>query len=932
MSKSVEQAAADYHEAQTEYNSVSKFLPPDDQQVLEAKDRVLQAEYEYDQALKEQESGKKSSSSSSSSSGKSSSKKSSSKNMSENKNYSSVDDGEDSSQENQSSSSNSSSSNSSSSNSENWWGGQSTNDQTCNAQNQNSSSNQSSSSSSSNSSTSTSNQDWTFGQSTENQSIDTSNQSGGVCATGQAQPVEGDIAANHWGYGDGMSSCDPNTQSCVEDHQLFSSTDHFTNAFVTCGPASTLVVPEVSSLVISVRTKGGAPIRDATVELRPSLSGTEPFIRTSNDQGLCMFQLIDNGDYEYAVTKEGFGPTTGGEPGAVCGFLNVKPATTTSFEVNPLHSGPLEIIVFDSTYQAVTTDTVVKGEFITLQAQLPRVIDGEFKWATTSKKIQLLNDTAEFCRVTGRALSDESVYEEIELEFKPKGEKAFPRKTFQCHVIPAKLSITMTDSTGAAITNGLVRESDTIALTAEGLPGQTGVVDWRTQSANIVFRGSAPGAQTFTGKTLEIEGLKPSTSKGAEIVEVTFTPFQGEVVTDQVLVTVVKGAFKKSANNKYGYDEMSGGLNDPPHICVAAGKETFVTLALDANGLSTVDADCEIVFKIEDAACSLGTSNKLNDREFDVQIKAAGDESNAETKLHARLHRPDGPTIATIVINRYKFLSFSATWGMFYDSTSPGTTIAMAPMPTTAGLQRLINGYYAQMCVSVNLSYCGNGADLPIDVQYEEGAKDGTLIYLYGSKSNEQKAIESRFSGSGQKVIVIRAMETHFKLGGEAKQHDTKIKVSPHCSFFRPGTSYTLKDANHTIQIYVQNPVGNNPTELTLDPARMPTGLPHDFAANADLVFPAAGWGGSTIYIPQPVSEQELAETMAHELGHALLTLSDVNDQTSVMYYSVGNTNTRLRFMELTKTYNLGGGATENQWNKPSRSSGVVGWLTGLFK
>ncbi len=1045
MAKSVEQAAADYYEAQEEYQSCLDYLGPDAPETLEAEDRLKQAEWEYNQALDAEEAGQcsegsgsnssssassQSSNTSSQSSNSSSSSSSSSSNSSssededwygddetcseENQGVESTSSDEDwygddetCSEENQSTSSagsgTSSSSDFSSSEDEDWYG----DDEMCSEENQSTSSSSSGASEEENwwddawieddtcseddelesSDASEDDEDW-WGdedacdsetqscpgdsESSEGAVDDWGNPTGGTCQSDPDDPNGTSEESNEDWWGDGLSTCDPTTQSCSEDTELFCSTDDYTNAYVACGPESTVTVPEVSSLMISVLTKGGAPIRNAKVEITDVSAGGDPIVRNTNQEGLCAFHLLEEGDYDYAVTKEGFGPVTGGDPGTIYGYVHVNPATTTALEVNPLHSGPMEIVVFNANYEEVSTDQVMKGSFLTLQAKFPRVIDGEFRWTTTSDKIQLVNDTTEFVRVFGKALSEASVYETIELEFKPKGENAFPRQTFKCRVIPSLLSITMTDSTGAIITQGLVTANDSITIKAEGPLDQMGVISWKTNSADISFPGGVSGSpQTYTGKTINIKGLSPSAYKGEASVEVTFTPVEGEVVTDTVLLTVIKGSFKQSKNNKYGFDEMSGAANDPPHVSVAAEKETYVTLSLEKTaGMSVDSVDGEIFFDIGTAVCDLGEVKKVSgsNNEFDVQIKAQSGDASGETKINARLHRIDGPIIATVAVNRYKFMSFSASWGMFYDSTSPATTMTLAA--TTADLQNRINNIWIQMCASVKLSYCDNQGDKPIDVRFEKGAKDGMVAYLYKGKSAEQTAIENAFPGGGQKVIVVRDMETHFTLEKDAKAGDKTITVKPFCDFFNDlGRSYKIKDGANSEEIQVTEkptvqgqkvlkikttpppPPATPPTPPATPPATPPTppaapptppapppnpGLQHDHAAGTVLIYPAAGWSGNPVYLAGLPTVKELAETMAHELGHSLLTLSDVTEPTNVMYRDTGNTDTRLRFIDLQKNYVDSGGPTESQWKKLSRGGGssigsLLDWLGSLF-
>jgi predicted Zn-dependent protease len=64
------------------------------------------------------------------------------------------------------------------------------------------------------------------------------------------------------------------------------------------------------------------------------------------------------------------------------------------------------------------------------------------------------------------------------------------------------------------------------------------------------------------------------------------------------------------------------------------------------------------------------------------------------------------------------------------------------------------------------------------------------------------------------------------------------------------------------------------------------------------------------------LAEDILKWTFGHELGHAVLGLADVSATESIMNYSQGWTDHRLRYKPLPKKYKAG---TENQWETISR-------------
>ncbi len=568
-------------------------------------------------------------------------------------------------------------------------------------------------------------------------------------------------------------------------------------------------------------------------------------------------------------------------------------------------------------------------EQITLEVKLPRQIDGDFQWSTTSANIRLMNEQTQFVRVFGETVSQMGTFETIELRFMPKNENAFPTMTFSCMVTPSPLSIKMTDSTGAIITQGLVIENDTITIEVEGPSGVQGVFNWETESTNISLSAVMSGnIQKAQGKKIPIQGLVGSTYKGEESVKLTFTPFVGETLEETVLVTVVKGAFKESSLNRYGFDEMSGGANDPPHVCVASGQETWVKLSLSASGLSTDALNNEIVIDVDggvnNTICTVGLINKLNEREYDVQIFASADKKSEETTLSAYLHRADGPVVASVIVNRYAYLTVDVFWGRFYDSTSATTSLGVAC--TTQKIKENINKWANRMCVSVNLKYCpGVTEDQAIDVNFDLN-QDGVLEYTWQGTSVEQQKILDFFSSKNagnNGVILVKKMETLYRINGAVSAGVKVFDLTKSSRFFTKGNWFQLKGKTpqgNVADEWVQ--VDADWNSAAANQVTVKTGLTNSYA-DSGLVFPAVGWSGHPIYLQEHYlpNENEIAETMLHEIGHAYFALSDVTDQTNVMYKSIDNTGTRLRFLKMTFNYPSSNGTTDEcQWNTPDRS------------
>jgi hypothetical protein len=200
-----------------------------------------------------------------------------------------------------------------------------------------------------------------------------------------------------------------------------------------------------------------------------------------------------------------------------------------------------------------------------------------------------------------------------------------------------------------------------------------------------------------------------------------------------------------------------------------------------------------------------------------------------------------------------------------------------------------------------------------VDVRYDLDGNGKLTWDIVAGGGAEWNAITGAFPGAGQKVVIVRDMVSVYYLAANAARGDTVLTINSASSFLLANAAYPVGTGAHREQVTVQRVVGATVT-LTAP-------LAHAHASGETLEFPAGGWGGNPVIIIEGAAGQNVLQwTFGHELGHAVLGLSDVEAIDTIMHWQQSWTDYRLRFMRVPFKYAAQhAAADQSQWEEIGR-------------
>ncbi len=430
-------------------------------------------------------------------------------------------------------------------------------------------------------------------------------------------------------------------------------------------------------------------------------------------------------------------------------------------------------------------------------------------------------------------------------------------------------------------------------MSASELPEYpAGTYSWTTTSAKISLTN--PNSSTVT----VVAKATPSASRDAETITVTRTAAGCSPVTKTVNVTVAKVTFSAAAGQRYGYDDFDTPADSSDdHVCVKKSDHTFLKVTIEGGAVGT-----DFNFVCDDSSICAPAAPGGN-ASFDLRLNA-GNKTKDHTTLHAKCKCPDATSFTNIEVHVYKEKEVEVVVAKIYDSTEAGTNLRF-PNANYGAETNTVNGKMKEGVVKFAISNYDAG-NARTDVRYDLDG-NGVLSYdIAAGGGAELNAINTAMTGTGTKtrVAIVKDMKSYYFLSDNAAVGDDTITVTAGSVFNYPGGSYPLGTGASKEEVTVKSSAGN---EITLkDP------LTKDHARGEPLEFPASGWSCDPILVIEGSSTfNTLKWTIPHEAGHRNLSLKDVEDTTSIMYYSRGRTDYRLRYCPRTKRYEAG---TENQW------------------
>ncbi len=423
-----------------------------------------------------------------------------------------------------------------------------------------------------------------------------------------------------------------------------------------------------------------------------------------------------------------------------------------------------------------------------------------------------------------------------------------------------------------------------------------GEIKWSTTSGKITLSGT-------DGINIQARaGANPSNGRGQEVVKVDWSYADCSPLSATIAVTVVDVVFSESAAESYGYDDMDTVIDrKDDHVSVKKLDSTVVHVdikgGLNGNELQFISLDT-----------AKATVDPAPARPaFDLTIRGR-DQDKAETKLVARVDCLATPEITRMYINVYKEKVVRVVVAKVYDSRHAGTTLRF-PRLSVPSAQAMINPKAKAAVVRYEMSDF-NAAGGAVDIPYDKDGNGKLSWDVVKHGGEEFKAIQDAFHSADTRIVIVRDMVSLYYLDADAAIGDTVVKLRgiDNNNFYSPGLTPTIGTGAGAEVATVQR-ASNDSQDVTLT-----TGLTKRHAAGEPLTFPSAGWGSDPIVIMEGAdTEDTLKWTFFHETGHRVLTLADLDAPTSIMNFSQGWTDHRLRYKPQNRKYDPPGG-TENQW------------------
>ena len=435
-----------------------------------------------------------------------------------------------------------------------------------------------------------------------------------------------------------------------------------------------------------------------------------------------------------------------------------------------------------------------------------------------------------------------------------------------------------------------------------GVPSSgSGSYQWTPSSTRITLQNDTSETVTVRG------GNSPSSSRDAETVNLAYTPSDSpSPLNASVNLTVVRVRFTEASRQTNGFDDLDS-PSGAPHLSVKKNGSTLVHVAIE-GGINASDLAwaCEATDTAQVVAPPAETG-------FDLRVNGQL-QDKAETRLHARCTCAQHTTCGCLYVNVYRELRANATVAKVWDSRSSGTRLRF-PNMNLADVANLVTPKYKHAVALMNLVDHDSGGGA-VDIPFDDHERDGKLTYEIGVGGPEMDAINDRFNVPGQRVVIVRDMLSIYYLGERAREHDTTITLKSQYSggvYLVPGGTYWLGTGGNREEITV----APNGAQQSSNIVTLSSGLRHDHGRSDAVEFPAGGWGGNPIIIIEgSVSEEVLKWTYGHEVGHALLSLQDVEAPTSLMHWQQSWTDHRLRYKSLPLKYVTG---AESQWETVDR-------------
>jgi hypothetical protein len=407
-----------------------------------------------------------------------------------------------------------------------------------------------------------------------------------------------------------------------------------------------------------------------------------------------------------------------------------------------------------------------------------------------------------------------------------------------------------------------------------------------------------------------------------------------EIVTLQVngktrnytvrVIDVIFTAPVNPGNTTWGFDEMSG--IQIPHACLAKDPHTYVGVSIRGGG-----SERDIEFGSSNSDIRIYTPQASGGRsDFNIMI-TAGDIHPAVTvkALNKDSKRNSSSECARLIVNVYTEKIVDAVITRVYDSHSNGTALQVTSNSSSYSVgaaTRQINSSYRGAVASVTL-HDGNahvgGPPGYRDIRYDLD-NDGFLLVDIGQSALETdvlKSLASQVMVAGKtNVIIVRDIHAYVYLNVAAHIGDGTVTFR---SIYGPVLDNIEVCSNPPTIYTFGSGATAEPVEFSTRNGQTFTLVNHltkEHPVTDGLLMNIDGLSGDPIYISEAGCGDlpHLYWTIAHELGHSGLGLSDVTDPTNLMHFQARTAVTpdqyRLRLDARQLHYKPAN--SESQWQK----------------
>lgn len=479
--------------------------------------------------------------------------------------------------------------------------------------------------------------------------------------------------------------------------------------------------------------------------------------------------------------------------------------------------------------------------------------------------------------------------------------------------------------------------------------GMTGKFKWSSTSAILDLEG-----QDTDTLTMNTQADKTSAAGTPEEIKLDFTP---DGATSPQAFAFPLSVFKMeldTASIPYGFDDGSDvvppalpsplptplptrgpiptphtrtGPNKPFHLSVRKGDEAEVGIKVEGGSVKIE----EFTFTISDAATATVPANLPSGTAAPYKIKIKGMHKKKTATLTVK-HTPSDQECLAFNVCSYSEFTGKAVMLLIEDSTAAGSRLTHRAL-TPARMQAELHKTYKRAVADVEIEAPAQSASIPgqpashvVDLRIWNTGRNAAIFNYDDHGADSVKKINdyvaANYAGR-QCVAVVKNLVTFVPLRNAVAVGADTIRVGHAGSFYAPGSVVTIGSILGATTDDESKTIASITKDGTNDryDIKFTSALAKAHGTDHGITFGAAGWSGNPIMVVEGgSSEKVVIETAGHELGHALMSYKDVEDQYAIMHYQIGVLEAGLRHRPMLLRYdNNDYSKKESQWELLTR-------------